>query len=112
MKIRVSESSYAVDDMGVIFADIGRTEEDLWDGETLVGHPQGLLGALVERFARITYPSWPACGVVREDVLLDYRVRRRARAVRRRRIELGQEPAKRQHPGYPTQRSKETGTMR
>ena len=95
----MSESSYAVDGMGVIFADIGRMEEDLWDGEPLVGHPQGLLGALVERFARITYPPWPACGVVREDVLLDYRVRRWPRTVWPRGIELREEPAKRQQPG-------------
>ena len=57
-----------------IIADIGRMEEYLWDREPLVGHPQGLLAALVERFARITYTPWPAGGVVREYVLLDYRI--------------------------------------
>ena len=59
--------------MGEVIADICRTEKDLWDGEPLIVHCQGLT-SIVERFARITYTAWPVGGVVRKYILLNDRI--------------------------------------
>ena len=57
----------------VIIADVGRMEEDFWNGEPLVIHRQGLY-ALVQRFTRLAYAPGSIGGVIWKDVLLDDRV--------------------------------------
>lgn len=63
----------------VIFADVGRTEEYLWDRKPLIVHRQGLV-TFAERLARDTDSSWSVSGVVRKYILLNYRVPGWARA--------------------------------